>query len=99
MLAAPTLDVRNLFGVAGKNVLVRFEPAVWFAVTRCCCWLQVTGGDQRVDVRLTERAGEVQVSVRTPDSQLAGALRDDLAALSARLEQSGFRAECLPTKL
>lgn len=55
--------------------------------------LQVAGGDRRVDVRLTERAGEVQVSVRTPDSQLAGALRDDLAVLSARLEQSGFRAE------
>lgn len=55
--------------------------------------LQVAGGDRRVDVRLTERAGQVQVSVRTPDSQLAGALRDDLAALSARLEQSGFRAE------
>lgn len=55
--------------------------------------LQVASGDRRVDVRLTERAGEVQVSVRTPDSQLAGALRDDLAVLSARLEQRGFRAE------
>jgi hypothetical protein len=55
--------------------------------------LQVTGGERRVDVRLTERAGQVQVSVRTPDSQLAGALRDDLPSLSARLEQSGFRAE------
>lgn len=55
--------------------------------------LQVAGGDRRVEVRLTERAGEVQISVRTPDSQLAGALRDDLATLSARLEQSGFRAE------
>lgn len=55
--------------------------------------LQVTGGERRVEVRLTERAGEVQVSVRTPDSQLAGALRDDLPALSARLQQTGFRAE------
>lgn len=54
--------------------------------------LQVNG-EQRVDVRLTERAGEVQVAVRTQDPRLAGALRDELPALSARLEQSGFRAE------
>jgi hypothetical protein len=54
--------------------------------------LQV-GGERRVDVRVTERAGEVQVAVRTPDSRLAGALRDELPALSARLEQSGFRAD------
>jgi len=54
--------------------------------------LQVNG-EQRVDVRLTERAGEVQVAVRTQDPRLTGALRDELPALSARLEQSGFRAE------
>jgi hypothetical protein len=54
--------------------------------------LQVSG-EQRVDVRLTERAGEIQVAVRTPDTRLAGALRDELPALSARLELSGFRAE------
>jgi hypothetical protein len=54
--------------------------------------LQVNG-DNRVDVRVTERAGTVHVAVRTPDSHLAGALREDLPALSARLEQTGFRAE------
>jgi hypothetical protein len=54
---------------------------------------QVNQGGQRVDVRLTERSGEVHVSVRTPDAQLAGTLREDLPALSAKLEQSGFRAE------
>ena len=55
--------------------------------------LQVSGQEHRVDVRLTERAGEVQVAVRTPDSRLAGVLREDLPALAARLEQTGFRAE------
>ena len=55
--------------------------------------LQVSGPDRRVDVRLTERAGSVEVSVRTPDSRLAGSLRDDLPALAARLEQTGFRAQ------
>jgi hypothetical protein len=55
--------------------------------------LEVSAGDQRVEVRLTERAGEVHVAVRTPDGHLAGALREDLPALSSRLNESGFRAE------
>jgi len=55
--------------------------------------LQLNHGEQRVDVRLTERSGEVRVAVRTPDPQLAGSLREDLPQLSARLEQTGFRAE------
>jgi hypothetical protein len=53
----------------------------------------VNGGDRRVEVRLTERGGEVQVAVRTPDANLASALREDLPALSSRLAESGFRAE------
>jgi hypothetical protein len=55
--------------------------------------VQVNNGEQRVDVRLTERSGEVLVAVRTPDAQLAGTLREDLPVLSSRLEQAGFRAE------
>lgn len=55
--------------------------------------VQVSSEEHRVEVRLSERGGEVRVAVRTPDSQLAGALRDQLPALSARLEQSGLRAE------
>jgi hypothetical protein len=55
--------------------------------------LQVTGGPQRIEVRLTERAGEVQVAVRTPDSHLAGSLRENLPTLSARLAENGYRTE------
>src|SRR5205823_2302833 len=55
--------------------------------------LEVSAGDQRVEVRLRERAGDVHVTVRTPDAGLAGALREDLPALSTRLNESGFRAE------
>jgi hypothetical protein len=61
--------------------------------------LQLSGGDQRVEVRMVERGGEVHVDVRTPDARLAGALREDLPALSARLEQSGFHAESWHTGL
>jgi len=41
---------------------------------------------------VTERGGDVHVAVRTPDSGLAGELREDLPALATRLEQSGFHA-------
>ena len=56
---------------------------------------EVNGPDRRVEVRLTERAGEVEVSVRTPDSRLAADLRENLPLLSSRLEQTGFRSEGL----
>ena len=56
--------------------------------------LQVGGeGASRVEVRVTERAGDVHVSVSTADTRLAGEMRQDLPALSARLEQSGFHAQ------
>lgn len=56
--------------------------------------LQLAGqGDQKVEVRVSERAGDMRVEVRTPDSGLAGNLREDLPALASRLEQTGFRAE------
>jgi hypothetical protein len=55
--------------------------------------LQVGGdGEQRVEVRISERGGDVFVAVRTPDSRLSGDLRQNLPALAARLEQSGFHA-------
>jgi hypothetical protein len=55
--------------------------------------LQVAGdGEQRVEVRISERGGDVFVAVRTPDSRLAGDLRQNLPALATRLEQSGLHA-------
>lgn len=54
---------------------------------------QLEGGGQRVQVRVEERAGELRVAVHTPDSHLAGALREDLPTLAAKLEQGGFRAD------
>src|SRR5208283_2042420 len=55
--------------------------------------LQVAGdGEQRVEVRISERGGDVFVAVRTPDSRLAGDLRQNLPALASRLEQSGYHA-------
>jgi hypothetical protein len=47
----------------------------------------------KIDVRIMERGGDLHVSVRTADNHLAGNLREGLPALSARLEESGFRSE------
>jgi len=55
--------------------------------------LEVTSGEQRVELHLAERAGDVHVAVRTPDSHLAVELRENLPALSSRLEQTGLRPE------
>jgi hypothetical protein len=55
--------------------------------------LEMTGGDQRVEVKLTERGGEVRVAVRTPDEHLADRLRDNLPSLSSRLAENGIRTE------
>ncbi|MCL5744804.1 MAG: hypothetical protein M1541_12905 [Acidobacteria bacterium] len=50
-------------------------------------------GQERVEVRLASRAGEVKVAVRTPDAELTGSLRSGLSDLVQRLEHSGFHAE------
>jgi len=55
--------------------------------------VQVSEGGQRVQLRVVERGGELRVAVHTPDSRLAGALREDLPALTARLQESGFHGE------
>jgi len=55
--------------------------------------LEVSGGERRVEVRLSERGGEVRVAVRTPDSHLAGTLRESLPELTTRFAESGLRSE------
>ncbi len=56
--------------------------------------ITVPGADQQnVQVRLTDRAGEVRVSVHAPTEELAGTLRQDLGSLTTKLNQSGFSTE------
>ena len=54
-----------------------------------------TNNDQKVDVRLVSRAGEVHVSVHTPDEALARSMREDLGSLTGKLAQSGIGAEAI----
>jgi len=47
----------------------------------------------QVDVQVAERAGRIQVSVRTADPDLARSLQGNLGELVGRLEQKGFTAD------
>ena len=55
--------------------------------------LHLGDGETSVDIRMAERAGEIRVTVHTPDRDLAGSLRTDLPDLVGKLRQSGFQAE------
>lgn len=56
--------------------------------------ISVPAGDQqKVEVRLMDRAGEVRVSVHAPNEELAGTLRQDLGSLTGKLNQSGYTTE------
>jgi hypothetical protein len=50
-------------------------------------------GDTRVELKVTEHAGELRVSVHAADPDLAGSLRENLGELVHKLEQSGFRTD------
>jgi hypothetical protein len=50
----------------------------------------------QVDVRISQRGGEIQVTVRTPDGALAQSLRHHLPELSENLSRTGRRGEFFP---
>ncbi len=56
--------------------------------------VQLTGeNNQRVDVRLTDRGGALQVSVRSADANLTQALQDKMPELTSRLEAQHMNAQ------
>jgi hypothetical protein len=69
------------------EVAVRPQPSTGIS-------LKVSNADSTtVDVQLRERAGRVEVTVRTPDSDLAKSMQSDLGDLVSRLENRGFKTE------
>lgn len=55
--------------------------------------LALNDNGQRVELRVVERAGDIHVAVRTTDPQLRSAMQQELPALSARLEESGYHGD------
>ena len=85
--AAPAPEPSQTRPAAGEPA----EPAAQ-PVTRDVS-LHLTDGQSGVDIRMAERAGEIRVTVHTPDRDLANSLRADLPDLVGKLRQSGFEAE------
>jgi hypothetical protein len=54
--------------------------------------LQAESGEN-INIRLSERGGELQVSIRSTDQQTASTLRGALPAIQAGLERSGWNLE------
>jgi hypothetical protein len=48
---------------------------------------------ERVDLRISERTGDISLTVRSSDLELTRQLRDGLPELTDRLERSGYQAE------
>jgi hypothetical protein len=57
--------------------------------------VRINRAEQAVDVHVAERGGQVHVSVRTPDSDLQTALRQDLGTLVRSLDRAGFHADAV----
>ena len=50
-------------------------------------------GESAIDLRFVDRGGDIHVSVRTADAEVAHELRGGLNDLATRLEHAGLRAE------
>lgn len=55
--------------------------------------LRLADGQSNVDIRMTERAGEIRVTVHTPEGNLANSMRNELPDLVGKLRQTGYHAE------
>lgn len=55
--------------------------------------LQLQDSSAQVNIQFAERAGHVQVAVRTPDQELTKALQTNIGDLVGRLEERGFKTE------
>ena len=77
----------NLAQVAGEPQIKPSEPLKQLSI-------QVGDARQeRVELRVVEQAGQLQVSVRAASPELTQGLRQGLSDLVGRLDQSGFHAE------
>jgi hypothetical protein len=83
-VSSPTSAQASPQTVSLQNIVVRVAPP---------------SGDANgsVDIRVAQRAGEIQVTVHTPDSALQANLRQDLPALVISLDRAGFDAQTFIT--
>jgi hypothetical protein len=89
LTATPSVDVAAPLDLARPNPASKVtDVSVSIPVPRAD-----STGDDRIAIRMLQRGAEIHVSVRTPDTQLAQSLRQDLSKLATGLDQGGFRTE------
>jgi hypothetical protein len=91
--AAPSAPAPRPAQPAGPPQRGEAEAARPAAPARVISLRVSDAGQERVELHVTERAGEVHVAVRTADVNLASSLRENLSDLVQRLEHTGFHAE------
>ena len=79
---------------AGGQTSAHFPALKWRGRADICCAGRAENSHTVPCLyRLTERAGKVQVQVRTQDHELTKSLQGNLGDLVGRLENKGFKAE------
>ena len=92
--AAPEAHVATVASAVSTESAQAPEPQIKPSEPLKQISLQVGDARQdRVEVRVVERAGELQVAVRAASPELTQGLRQGLSDLVGRLDQSGFHAE------
>jgi hypothetical protein len=87
-IATPT---NSLVASARLEEVIELRPAPPTSASDIT--VRIADADRGTDVRFVERGGEVHVSVKTSDSEVAQSLRSGLTDFAARLEQGGMKAE------
>ena len=78
---------RNLVPWNTANALVAYPPQASLRLSLQIAW------HAAIDIRVAQRAGQMQVTVHTADPALQANLRQDLPQLVQSLDRAGFNAE------
>ena len=89
---APTLST-----VAAMHEAQQILPETARPVAAAEIMLQLGGKDQAAAIRVTDRAGTVNVSVHAADADLRSSLRSNLGDLASQLSHQGWKTEVVKT--
>jgi len=93
--AAPSTPSATLQTNASSDVAAAEPPSPAQTPQNMVLHVAAPSGDanQAVDIRVAQRAGEIQVTVHTADPALQANLRQDLPSLVTSLDRAGFDAQ------
>jgi hypothetical protein len=90
-------EAADLSTVAAMHEAQQILPETARPTAAAEIMLQLGGKDQAAAIRVTERAGTVNVSVHTADADLRSSLRSNLGDLASQLSHQGWKTEVVKT--